>query len=141
MALPVWPSSFPRPMLSGFGTVLPDGRQSTSMQAGPPRVRRRYSSAATIRQATMILDVNARQRFWRFWGDDTTGGSLPFLVPDWTLDGRPLATASGEILTTTDGVPLLVSAWHLALFGTDQPPSEAPLGVQFRMTFTLSILP
>lgn len=141
MTIPQWPSTLPRPTRASYAATAPDGRLSTKMEAGPPRVRRRYSSAAATRQMAIVATGDQRARFWRFWGEDTVGGSLPFFVPDWTRDGVALTTETGAVLTLADGTPILIAATQLALFGTEQPPSEAMVGVEFRITFQLMIMP
>ncbi len=139
--IPIWPASLTRPMRSGWAHALADGRQSTRPEAGPPRVRRRFSAAVSTIQMAIDLSLDQRQLFNGFWRDTTRGGSLPFWIPDWTLDGVALTTEDGSGLLTEAGAPLLVSAWHLAMFGTDQPPSETVVGVRFRIAISLSIMP
>jgi len=139
--MPSWPSELPRPRRDGYVSVLPDGRTSTKTEAGPPRVRRRFSAAVATRQMAIDVTADQRLRFWRFWREETVGGSLPFLVPDWTVDGVTITTEGGADLTDANGAPLLVAAVDVAMFATSQPPSEAPIGVDWRITFQLSVMP
>lgn len=141
MTLAMWPASLPRPMRAGFSRTLPDGRQATKNEMGPPRVRRRYSAAASALQMTIDVSADQRARFWRFWDEDTAGGSLPFWMTDWAVDGMTMATEDGVVLTTEDGTALSVTTTMLVMFGTDQPPSESPVGVRWRIAFILSIMP
>lgn len=140
MTVPRWPPELPRALRQGYSRSRPDGRQSTQPEVGPPRVRRRFSAA--IAPMTMTIDVSAdqRMRFSRFWEEDTGFGSLPFLIPDWTIDGLDMGTASGSSLTTANGETLEIAASLLVMFGRD-PPTEIPVGIRYRITFQLSIMP
>ncbi len=50
----------------------------------------------------------------------------------WHLIGRPLLTGAG--------MPILLAARWLCLFG-DTPPSEVVVGVEFRISFSVSVMP
>lgn len=141
MTNPSWPAELPPPLRDGYGSVLPDARTATKPEAGPPRVRRRWSVAVATRQMTIDVTADQRARFWRFWLGDTVGGSLPFWVPDWTVDGAPMADASGSPLTTAAGAEIALAKRDLVMFGTSQPPSEAPVGVRWRITFQILVMP
>lgn len=140
MTVPSWPDDLPRIMRSGYGRTLPDGRMATKSDSGPPRVRRRYSAAPAPMQATIDVSVDQRQRFWRFWLEDTASGSLPWWAPDWTIDGLSLTDETGAVLTDESGTELLIAATILVMFGAD-PPAESAIGVRYRITLSLSILP
>jgi len=128
-------------MKSSYARTLPDGRQSTKNDAGPPRVRLRFSSATATIQMSIEVDIDARGRFYRFWNEDTARGSLPFLMTDWPIDGQTIANEDGDTLTTEDGDALILEAALLLMFGTDQPPSETPVGANWRIVFPLTIMP
>jgi hypothetical protein len=140
MTVPLYPSNLPRPLRQGFQVTFPDGRQQTQPEVGPPRTSLRFSSAAT--PVAMVTDLTRDQlaRFWRFWSEDTSGGALPFLIADPTANDWPLLSADGEALTTGDGTPILISAWWLVVFGR-QPPIEVPVGIRFRLQFSLMVMP
>lgn len=142
MTLPRWPSDLPRPDRQGFQVSVPDGRLATRPEAGPPRVRRRFSAAATPMQMTIRVDADQRARFERFWGEDLSRGSLPFLMPDWRFDGHGLRTGTGGGgLVTAAGGRLIIAAWVLVMFATDQAPAQTPEGVGWRIVASFSILP
>ncbi len=45
MSNPVWPPSLPqRPLAQGFSEQAPDTLIRTQMEAGPPKVRRRFTA-------------------------------------------------------------------------------------------------
>ncbi len=141
MSVPTYPDDLPRPRRDGYSQTLPDGRLATKRDAGPPRVRRRFSAAPGVLQMVIDLTLDQRARFWRFWEEDAGGGSLPFWMPDWVLEGAGLMTGSGEGLTDEAGRSLVIDADLLCMFGTEQAPTETVSGVTFRLSFPLTILP
>lgn len=138
----IWPAVLPqRVNRSGFSRTYGDGRRFTPADAGPPRVRRRFSSAATPVSASVTLTDSDLLRFETFWNVDTRGGSLPFWFPDQVRGGLPLLTADGVPLLTAGGMPLLTSAWWLVIFG-QSPPQDSSIGAgQWLVQFQLSVLP
>lgn len=140
MTIPMWPTELPRPERAGFQSEAPDGRQSTQLDAGPPRVRRRFSAAVTPIAMTIYVSSDLRARFQRFWSEDTASGSLPFLIPDWRFDLHPLLTADGASALTADGTSLLIEAWALAMFGQEKP-RDVPAGIKWRISMSISLMP
>jgi hypothetical protein len=141
MTIPFWPDPLPRPLRQGWQRTLQDGRQSTKNDAGPPRVRRQYSSAVSPIAMTIDVSLADRERFNRFWEIDTKGGSLPFWIIDPTLDGVALMDDASTIITDDTGAPILVEAWWLVLFDTQSPPAETVMGVRYRINFGLMVMP
>ncbi len=141
MTIPFWPDQLPRPMRQGWQKTLPDGRQSTKNDAGPPRVRRQYSSAVSPVAMTIDVSLDDRECFNRFWEIDTIGGSLPFWIIDPTLDGVPLMDELGDVLQDDAGNAILMEEWWLVLFDTQSPPAETVIGVRFRINFGLMVMP
>lgn len=140
MAIPRWPAQLPQHVLrSGFSYQFADGRLRTPMDFGPGKVRRRYSSAATIVQAQILVTGDLVARFQRFWNEETSGGAMPFIIPDQLFDGEPLLDGSGNPLLDQSGNPLLVSSYWLARFG--DKPSITPDGWLFYVSFQLAVLP
>jgi hypothetical protein len=140
MTVPIYPTELPPPNRSGFQFELGDGRRRTRPEAGPPRVRRKFSSAAD--QVALVSDLTRDQyaRLARFWRDDTAGGSLPFLMPDPTSNGWPLLSSDGLPLLAGDGSTVLVSAWWLCIFG-ERPPAFTVVGLIHRTQFTVAVMP
>lgn len=141
MTVPIWPTELPRPNRAGYGRTLPDGRSSTRPEAGPPRVRRRFSAAPSPMTLVFDMTLDQRARFHLFWSEDTAGGSLPFWMADWTLDGHVLSTDDGSVLTTDSGADITIDTAMLVMFATDQAPAETIVGLKYRFTVQLSIMP
>lgn len=142
MTITVWPSELPQRVLrTGYSEQLRDGRQFTKASAGPPKSRRRYSSAVMPVPAAIVCSYGQKSRLERFWYEETAEGSLPFIMPDQTHDGVALLTDTGSPLLTDSGVPLLVTAYWLVMFAENSAPKFEPWGVHFQAAFTLSVMP
>lgn len=142
MPIPFWPSDLPQRLgIEGYGQGLADGRLRTSMEAGPPKMRRRFSSAAKPVQGQFLGFANDHARLERFWNEETGGGSLPFLLPDQTRDALPLLTDDGTPLLDDQGRPLINTAWWLCLFGENPPALAAVGGPIYRITVSFTVLP
>lgn len=135
-----WPTDLPRPQRSGYQGQVQDPRIRRRSEAGPPGYRRRFSSVARI--VTLAIDVSRDEKsvFDRFHQVETAMGSLPFIMPDPTLDGWSLLDTDANPLLTPDGDPLLVSAPWLCLFG-DTSPVETIRGIRFQITFPVAVMP
>ena len=142
MSVPVWPLDLPQFVeRQGFSEGFADGRLMTKMDAGPPKRRRRFSSAVRPIQASVRVSVDGKMRFRRFWDEETASGTLPFLMPDPTADGLALIADDGARLLDQDGRPLLDTAWLLVLFGETPPSATNTAGAWYLVTFSLSVLP
>ncbi len=81
MALITWPSTLPAPLQDDFGEIPPDTSMRTSMDSGPTKVRRRYTSGSrvfTVRYHLTKLQVATLDAFFV---TTSRSGSLPF---NWT---------------------------------------------------------
>ncbi|GJE00541.1 hypothetical protein [Methylobacterium isbiliense] len=140
--IPVWPADLPqrfRAADSSFG--FGDGRLRTPMDAGPPKVRRRFS--AVVKPVTLSWRGSEDDvaRFERFFEEEIAGGSLPFFLPDPRRDGRPLLTDDGVVLLDDQGRPLLNTAWWLCLFGETVPTQIPVTGLLMQVNMQLAVLP
>lgn len=88
-----WPSTLPSPSLSGY-QFTPDATTiKTDMDSGPPRVRRRYTSANTPVQATWVLTELQLAVFEAWFVQQAQSGAAWFLVPLRNGLGRQVVTA------------------------------------------------
>lgn len=141
MAALVWPPELPQRVLrENYRETLADGRLFSSMDGGPPKRRRRFTSAPGKVEAKILVEADRFARFKRFWTEETRGGILPFALADQIFDGAPVLTASGAPLLTADGAPVLSAAIWLVCFDK-QPPVVTPWGALFEVSFALVILP
>jgi hypothetical protein len=97
-----WPATLPQNQFRTLTDQRQDGRFRTLMDAGPAKMRRRFS--ATVRTFVVPIELNGTQRqaFDSFWITDTQGGAISFswtdpvtdaalnfrfvAPPQWTLD-------------------------------------------------------
>lgn len=138
-----WPAELPqRPTIDGYARGLPDGRTFRQMEAGPPKVRRRFSSAVRPIAVSFVMNKAQIMRFERFWDTDTRGGVLPFRMPDAMIDGnKVLASPSGDDLQNDEGLTLEIKALFLVMFASDAPEITPLSDQHYRVSFQLSVLP
>lgn len=144
MTVPSWPAELPRPERSSWSAQPQDARLKRRSDAGPPGWRRRFSSAARLVSLSVFLSRDQKAVFDTFLAYTTGGGAVPFWMPDPTTDGWPLLSSDGTPLLVSggpdDGKPILLGAQWLCTFG-DQLPVESIAGVNFRMNFSVVVLP
>lgn len=138
--IPEWPVDLPRPRRDGWQAAPQESRLRRRSDSGPPGYRRRFSSVARL--VTLAIDVSrdGKAIFDNFYAEDTADGSLPFYMPDPTTDGWALLTDEGVPILTGDGEQILLAETWLCQFG-DALPSETIRGVEFRITFSVVVLP
>lgn len=140
MTIPFWPSALPRPERDTWSKSPLEARVKKRPEAGPPSYRRRFSGVAkTVHLSTMITRAQ-KAIFDDFYENKTSFGSKLFTMPDPTTDGWALLDSQGRQMLTSLGVPILLSATWLCFFGDDQPV-ETVVGMRFRITFTVAVMP
>jgi hypothetical protein len=93
MSNPVWPSLLPQYVeVQGFSETLPKNRVQNQPEAGPPKSRRRFTSAPEFLNCSIVLkDAATVTVFKTFYKDTLVDGSLKF---DWV---RPIEGTSCEM--------------------------------------------
>ena len=134
-----WPTSLPRPERPSWNLRRQEARRKSQADVGPPRYRRRISAIARGVSLSLILTRDQKAHFDRFYDIECKGGSELFWMPDPTTEGWPMLSAAGESLLT-DGVPLLLSGRWLCAWG-DETPAETIQGTEFRLAFSIWVLP
>lgn len=123
--MPDWPSSLPSP-----GMPLADARQPavlrSSMDAGPPKQRRRFTAAIRHVDTVLLLTGSDRRTLDDFFIDDLAEGALAF---DWT---DPASDATDPTVSMRFRAPI---EWDLAA-GDDDPDARL-----WRGRLQLEILP
>lgn len=127
-------------MRATFQMETGDGRLHTRNDAGPMRIRRKYSQVANTVAITIDVDRNQLARFDRFYNEEIGSGTLPFLMTDPMTAALPLLDADTIQLTTHDGKPLVCAATWVCLMG-EQPPVRTPIGVRWRVSFQVMVMP
>lgn len=140
MTIPVWPTVLPRPERNTWQKSPLEARLKRNSETGPPGYRRRFSGVPYSVNLSIVVDRNGKAVFDTFHKTTTKAGATPFYMPDPTTDGWQLFTSAGVPLLTSAGQPILMSARWLCLFG-DQLPAETIVGVEFRISFSVTVMP
>jgi hypothetical protein len=140
MSMSSWPQELRKPLTEGFQQGREDNRLLSRAERGPPRVRRGMSKATEAVGVAFHVSHDHRARFNRFYDEETDQGALPFLVPSWGIDNHDLMTAGGLNLLDHEDTPLLIAATRVCLFGQSMP-TVVPMGLEWRISFDLVILP
>lgn len=116
--MPTWPASLPqKPLPDGYQEDEPAVLLRTQMDAGPPKVRQRFTAGVQPFQTTFDMTGSQIETLKQFFRTTIKYGSLPF---DWT---HPRT-----------GAP--------AVFRIVQPPSYRNVGGDvWRVTIAMEILP
>lgn len=78
-----WPAALPQtPLQQGFAEELPRLSITTQMDAGPAKVRRRFTAGVTKYNMQFDLTTAQRATFITFYETTTFGGSVRFDFPD-----------------------------------------------------------
>lgn len=89
--MPSWPATLPQYVnVSGYQESLPDQTIESAVDAGPPKVRRRFTANYRAITATIWVDGTQRAAFETFFETTLAGGSLAF---DWV---NPLTQAAAS---------------------------------------------
>ncbi|QND45301.1 hypothetical protein HB780_05995 (plasmid) [Rhizobium lusitanum] len=140
MTVATWPIELPKPERESWQSSPQESRLKRNNEAGPPSYRSRFSSVADQVSLSILVDRNGKAIFDRFHRSTTSRGSKPFYMPDPTTDGWKLYAADGRPLLTAAGRQILLSARWLCMFG-DTMPAEAIVGVEFRKSFSVWVMP
>lgn len=82
MAVPAWSTSLPQTLLiAGYNQSLSDVTIKSDMDAGPAKVRRRFTAGVEPVSGTMYMTSAQLSALDTFYNDTLLGGSLRF---SWT---------------------------------------------------------
>lgn len=94
MTTPVWPASLPQnPQLMGFQESGAGATVRTQMDAGPAKVRRRFTIEVRNISLALVMTTAQVATFDTFWTSTISYGALAF---DW-VDFRTLAAQTYRI--------------------------------------------
>lgn len=142
MTVLVWPPEIGQWMTApDFTIAARDGRMKTPPEAGPVKLRRRFSSAPAPVAGQMRCTLNEKARMERFWDEETLGGVLPFTFPDQVYNNAPLLTEAGELILTEDDEAILIESYWLVQFA--EPIQWRPIRGQgsWMASISLNIMP
>lgn len=77
--MPSWPASLPQFVQEqGYDESLPDQTVESPMDSGPPKSRRRFTTAFRPLRVTIWCTAEQAEDFEEFYMDDCAAGSLSF---------------------------------------------------------------
>lgn len=81
MSNPVWPISLPQLVnVGGFKESYAQGAIVTAMDAGPPKMRRRFTAVPKNFDVSLTMDSDQVDTLQAFWKDTCAMGAIKF---DW----------------------------------------------------------
>jgi hypothetical protein len=141
MTIPIWPLDLPqRSLVQGFQASARGNRLTTDPDVGPPKQRRRGPAIRPVSCAIMV-EMDGRARFDRFFEEEVNFGVTPFLLPDQQIDGETLCDELWNAVLTENDMPLVIDSWWLVQFGQNQPATAAVSGRLFTVQFDILVLP
>lgn len=144
MSYPVWPSELPHPERNTWSAAPQDARRKRGADTGPKGYGRRFSSTSRTVRLSVLLTRDLKGVFERFFYEEIAQGVGLFWMPDVTTDGWGLKSSDGEAILISggpqDGQPILLSRMWLVTMG-DELPAETVVGVEFRYTFSIEVMP
>jgi hypothetical protein len=81
-----WPTTLPDLQLLGLTEQRQEARLRSQMDAGPPKMRRRFTAAVVQYQIPVIFTGAQKQTFDAFYKTTLLEGSLPFVWDDPVTD-------------------------------------------------------
>lgn len=78
MASSTWPISLPQYVLEGYTETPQDGSIRSDVDAGPPKIRRRFTAIRTSFECRMVLTSEQVQTLTDFYISTLQMGSLKF---------------------------------------------------------------
>src|ERR1700735_4998507 len=106
MPTPTWPTTLPQYLLKrGYQTSMPNVLLRTQMDAGPPKVRRRFSAAITPVKGKEVMSGDQLEDLRNFFLNDLMGGALVFQWTDQTHYEDTDSSSDTDTSTDTDTLP------------------------------------
>ncbi len=143
---PIWPAMLPQYLLTrNYKEAAPSLTVRTQMDAGPAKVRRRFTAGVRMVEGMIVCDEDQLDALDDFYVNDCAGGALSF---SWTMQRRQRDTASPAIPdsdTSQVGDTSLLALIFVGLntFRFAKPPeyADAGDGRHYEVTLYLEILP
>jgi len=109
----VWPASLPQePLLQGFGEQVPNTVIRSQMEAGPSKVRRRFTAGVRNIDCQMRLTADQLETLDAFFMTTIAGGALSF---DWKHPRNGTAVTFRFIEPPSYSPVARGTVWHASL--------------------------
>ena len=127
MKMPTWPASLPQYLLTrNYSESAPNLVIRTTMDAGPAKVRRRFTAGVRPIDGLVILTDDQLGVLDGFFLNDCAGGAIAF---SWTMqresEDADASTDTDAIADTDLGLP---KSWAPATFRFVKPPQYQDTG-------------
>lgn len=138
--MPTWPTALPQYLLNrNYKETAPDLVIRTKMDAGPAKVRRRFTAGVRPIEGTLVLSDDQVIVLDNFFLSDCQGGALGFT---WTFQREWRDT---DLVTDTDvstDTDILAQAFAPTTMRFVKPPLYQDLGAgNYEVTLALEIMP
>jgi hypothetical protein len=81
--IPNWPNTLPQCLeVAGYGTAMADTMLRTAMDAGPAKVRRRFTAGVRPVAGRITVDKDELATLKTFFADSTLSGAIRFAWAD-----------------------------------------------------------
>jgi len=114
--IPLWPSAFPNPLLSGYDLETGDPTARTDMESGAARVRRRNTGVPDHVTLSVLLSDEQMIDFRAFWNDEWRQGAAWVFFP--IKDGFSAGINNKECRPTTGkfkATPIKLTYWQVQI--------------------------
>ncbi len=139
--MPTWPTALPQYLLTrNYTETAPNLVIRTTMDAGPAKVRRRFTAGVRPIDGLLILSEDQVEELDEFYFNDCQGGALSF---QWTMQRRTQDTSSPtDTSAGTDTSNLPETFPPMTLRFVKQPQySDTGDGKNYEVTISLEIMP
>jgi hypothetical protein len=139
--MPTWPASLPQFVLTrNYKESPPDLVIRTKMDAGPAKVRRRFTAGVRPIEAMLVLNGDQLAVLDDFYLTACQGGALSFT---WTYQREWQDTDMTPDTDTLIDTDILQPAWQTATMRFVKPPVYADVGdgQNYECTLNLEIMP
>lgn len=136
-----WPEDVPCPNWRDYSISFGDGRTMTQIEAGPPRMRRRFSAMPDSAAIAITMTRDEYAVFRYFYYTTLKSGSLPFWLRDPILDGAVALDENGEVVLDENDEPVLAEAQDICLFAAEAPAVKMISNRHVSVTMTIFRMP
>jgi hypothetical protein len=142
MTTPIWPAALPQYLLTrNYSEDDPDTVIRTQMDAGPAKIRRRFTAAVRQLAGMIVVDEDQLDTLSDFFMNDCAGGAIAF---QWTMQRRQRDTAEPtdtSQITDTSLLPLTFVGTNNYRFVKPPRYSDTGDGAHYEAALSLEILP
>jgi len=139
--MPTWPTSLPQYLLTrNYSETAPNLVIRTTMDAGPAKVRRRFTAGVRPIDGLLVLTDDQLGVLDGFFLNDCAGGAIAF---SWTMQRRLSDSDSPSDSDSSPDSDLTPATFPPMTFRFTKPPhySDVGDGKNYEVTVNLEILP